>query len=297
MKHLTQMYQLSIALLLATVFFACSSTTEKTPEDNFFDPIDKIIRKKSGTGSLPQVVTRDRYAPSTSDDSKEEIMVLLLDQNKQLNDVIQQLNSLTKREIADSLKSMDTLSDLFAVRDRISNEMLLEMIREQNQRLNDVIEQLKLLSQNQYRASPNFTDALAEPSSASRLSSPKQYQVSLGYGKAIQLYQQRKYKQAIQSFDSLLNKGVNAELQDNCHFWMGVCYFHLKKINQAMDEFKDVLNIVGADKTEGAYFMIGQCYEQMGSLKDAKIAFEKMLRKYPVGNLRQIAEVKLALLK
>jgi len=179
--------------------------------------------------------------------------------------------------------------------------MLQEMIREQNLRLNDVVEQLKLLSQyqqsNQNRSSTNTTGTPHESSPESFLPSPKSYDVSLGYGKAIQLYQQRKYKSAIQAFQSLLDNGVHTELKDNCHFWIGVCYFNLNRIDQAMDKFTDVLNIAGSDKREGAYFMMGQCYEQIGANNDAKAAFEKMMRKYPAGSLKPIAEIKLALLK
>lgn len=290
MKHLTVIFPFSIAMVLATMFFACSSTdTKNTTEDEFFEPVDKITRKKSGTGSYAR------------EGVSEEIMVMLQEQNRQLNNVVQELNSLTKREFADTLKSIKNLSSSQMIQDRTSNEMLLEVIREQNLRLNDVVEQLKLLSQyqqsNQNRPYTNTAGTPLEPSSASFLSSPKLYEVSLGYGKAIQLYQQRKYRSAIQAFQSLLDNGVRTDLKDNCHFWMGVCYFDLNRIDQAMDEFTGVLNIAGSDKREGAYFMMGQCYEQIGANNDAKATFEKMMRKYPAGSLKQIAEIKLALLK
>ena len=248
-----------------------------------------MTHKKPGTGSYAR------------EGVSEEIVVMLQEQNRQLNNVVRELNSLTKRESADTLKSIKNLSGLQMIQDRASNEMLLEMIREQNLRLNDVVEQLKLLSQyqqsNQNRSYTNATGTPVEPSSASFLSSPKLYEISLGYGKAIQLYQQRKYRSAIQAFQSLLDNGVHTDLKDNCHFWMGVCYFNLNRIDQAMDEFTGVLNIAGSDKRESAYFMIGQCYEQMGANNDAKATFEKMMRKYPAGSLKPIAEIKLALLK
>ena len=290
MKHLTVVFPFSIALVVATMFFACSSTeTKTTTEDEFFEPVGKITRKKSSTGSYARAGV------------SEEILVMLQEQNRQLNTVVQELNALTRRESPDSLKSIENLSGSQLIQDRASNGMLQEMIREQNLRLNDVVEQLKLLSQyqqsNQNRSSTNTTGTSLEPSPESFLPSPKLYDVSLGYGKAIQLYQQRKYKSAIQAFQSLLDNGVHTELKDNCHFWIGVCYFNLNRIDQAMDKFTDVLNIAGSDKREGAYFMMGQCYEQMGANNDAKAAFEKMMRKYPEGSLKPIAEIKLALLK
>jgi tetratricopeptide (TPR) repeat protein len=238
MKHHVILIQLSLTLLIAMIFFACSSTSEKISEDEFFEPVDKIVHKKDGTVDFPLVLTRERYALHPNDGMKDTIMMMLREQNKQLNDVVQQLNLLTKKELADTLKSRENLSDLLTTRDRVSNGMLLEMIREQNQRLNDVIERLKLLS-----------------------------------------------------------RGDDVELRDNCQFWMGVCYFNLNRINEAIDDFTGVLSTVGSDKTESAYFMLGQCYEQIGAKKDAEIAFEKMLREYPRGSLKQVAEIKLALLK
>jgi hypothetical protein len=43
--------------------------------------------------------------------------------------------------------------------------------------------------------------------------------------------------------------------------------------------------------------MVGQCYEQIGAKKFAKLAFEKLVKEYPRGSLKQVAEKKLALLK
>jgi TolA-binding protein len=198
------------------------------------------------------------------------------------------------------MKRIETLSDIPQIQDRASNKMLLEMIREQNLRLNDIVEQLKSLSlrqeKNQSRLSSRVAESPVEQLSVSFLP-PQWYDATLGYGKAIQLYQQRKYKSAIRSFETLLKNGVETDLQDNCHFWIGVCNFRLKHVKQAISEFMTVLDITRSDKIEGAYFMLGQCYEQTGSKNHAKETFQKLVMKYPVGSLKQMAEIKLALLK
>ncbi len=259
------------------------------------------MHKKEGPGAVPHVITRERYATSVNDNMKEIIVGMIQEQNKQLDSVIQQLNILTKKELADTLKNRENLNDLLATRDRISNEVLLEMIREQNLRLNDVVEQLKLLSQNQQNSQSGAYSNLPRvdrvPPPAPHVSSQEYLDASLGYGKAIQLYQNQQYKKAIHTFQALLKGGIDVTLRDNCHFWIGVCFFNLNKANQAIDEFTSVLNTSGSDKMESAYFMIGQCYEQIGEKKLAMVAFEKMLQEYPRGSLKQVAEIKLALLK
>ena len=67
----------------------------------------------------------------------------------------QQLNLLTKKNNTGISKDTDDLNEILAKRNQISNEMLLEKIKNQNQRLNDVVKQLKLLAQNQQNQSEN----------------------------------------------------------------------------------------------------------------------------------------------
>jgi TolA-binding protein len=284
MKPITIFSQLSLALLIATAFYACSSTSEKNSTEEFFEPVAWRVRQKKAPE--PIVITRER----SDDGVNKAIIDMLREQNKRLDEVTQQLNMLTKKELTYNYKGAENIDALLSARDRVSNEALLEMIREQNQQLNDVIEQLKYLSQNQ----PNNQNSV---SSNHTNASPKRLDTSLNYRKAIQLYQRRQYKKASQAFQILLNRGIDLKLQDNCHFWMGVCYFNLKKVNQAIGEFTNALNTTGSDKIEGSYFMIGQCYEQVGAKNLAMKTFAKMLKDYPQGSLKKIAEKKIALLK
>ncbi len=296
MKHFLLIFQISTAFVLVCIFFACSSTIENTKEDNYFEPVKRNPAKKfvSSQSGFNEEYSRVGIPDSTSG----EIVLMFRRQNEQLSDIVQQLRMLAKKESAESLSSTDDLNNLLSTRERISNEILVEMIREQNERLNDVVGQLKLLTQNQQSGqSRHSVETSSEPSTESFLSSSHKYAVSYGYGQAIQLYQQKNYKKAIKAFQSLLDAGMDAALQDNCHFWKGVSCFHLNRIHQAMAEFAHVLALAESDKMEGAYFMIGQCYEKRGEKKMAKKMFEKMLTIYPHGKLKQVGEIKLALLK
>ena len=181
---------------------------------------------------------------------------------------------------------------------------MLEMIRDQNQRLNDVIEQLKVISQNQQNQRGVHSSLIArvnaepvQPVKVRPEAASKKLDASLNYGRAIKLYQNRQYEKAIAAFEAIISRSNNSKLADRCHFWMGVCYFSLKRANQAIGEFTEVLSSPKSEKAEGAYLMIGQCYEQMGARKFAKMTFEKLLREYPRGSLRQVVEKKLAFLK
>lgn len=275
MKQTAGILLFTIIILGTMLFSACSTVTQEAiVEDDFFKPVDKIVFKRPNIGL------------SASRGVSEEIIAMLREQNNQLNDVIRELNSLTKNELTDSLKSIEQVADSVTPETRVTNEAIAGTIREQNIRLQGVQKRLKSLSQRRER---NPLSSASAP--------PPMYDASQGYGKAIQLYEQRKFRSAIKEFQTLLNDGIETDLQDNCHFWIGVCEFRLKRTRRAIQEFTKVLEIPNTDKTENAYFMLGQCYEQIGSKKRAKAEFEKVLKNYPEGNLSQVVQIKLALLK
>jgi TolA-binding protein len=321
MKYLAELLQLSFVIVMTAIFFACSPVIEKPQQNDFFNPVDRIVQKKAGSDTLVTVRENDR--PYVEDSLKDSLIVLYSQQNKRLGDMIRQLNLLTKKNNSGFAKDTNDISEILANRNHISNEMLLEKIKDQNQHLNDVVEQLKILSQNQQAQSENhnllagtnavplkstpaqqvpvlITGANAVPAKsapASKVSIPRSPHASVTYGKAIELYKSQQYVNAIDVFEKLLKQKIEPTLADRYHFWMGVCYLNLNKTKQAIKEFTKVVGYSNSDKVEEAYFMLGQCYERTGAKKSAKMTYEKMLQRYPQGNLKQVVEKKLALLK
>jgi TolA-binding protein len=301
MKHLAELLQWPLTIIMTMIFFACTPAYEKTQHNDFFEPVDRIAHKKAGSDTI--ALMHQNNTVNASDALNDSLMVLYRQQNKRLRDMIQQLNLLTKKNNSSNLKGNENYDEI-PDSVHISNEMLLEKIRDQNQRLNDVIEQLKLLSQNQQNQSESHYHLVTganvvpiQPTSAQQVSASRHPNASLNYGKAIQLYKNHQYGKAIDVFEKLLDQKIEPKLADRYHFWMGVCHFNLNRSNKAINEFKDVLGYTNSDKAEEAYFMIGQCYERIGAKKSAKLTYEKMLRIYPQGSLKQVAEKKLALLK
>ncbi len=289
--------------IIVGMLSGCSSTSDKASKDDFFEPVDKIIVKQSESSATPQFLTRERYGLKTDESMKDAIIEMLRMQNRRLEDVVVQLSQLTKREIADN-SSYGNIEATLSSREKVTSQLLMEMIQNQNQRLNDVIEQLKVLAQNQQMLKGTQSSLVARVN-ASPIENPPTRKVTpvkksdafITYAKAIHLYQNKQYDEAIIAFKNLINRGIEQKLADNCHFWLGVSYFNQRKFNQAISAFKEVFNYNDSDKAESSYFMIAQCYEQMGAVKFAKITFEKLLNDYPNGALKQISEKKIALLK
>ena len=302
MKYWMTFTQLLQASMIITISIGCSSSSETVSKDEFFKPVEQIVYQSDEPKTPPQVITRQRQAIRVDEGMKDAIIEMIKEQNKRLEEVVQGLNVLTQKvDLAVNPSPNESIDKILSDRDRVSNELLLEMIRDQNQRLNNVIEQLHLLSQNQRGTHSNLVARVNGAPLKTPVARPvptrKNLDASLSYGKAIQLYQNKQYEKAIREFESLLNRGIDRKLVDNCYFWKGVCYFNLKRGNQAISAFKDVLSYSDSDKAESAYFMIGQCYEQMGAKKLAINTFGKMLKEYPKGSLKQMAQKKLAFLK
>jgi TolA-binding protein len=321
MKHSVEHLQLSLFIMLMTILSSCAPVVEKPPQNDFFRPVDRVLHQKAGSDTLALADKID--SAYTEDSLKDSLIVLYQQQNKRLNDMIQQLNLLTKKTTAGKSTYIDESSDMLAHRTTLSNEIVLEKIKDQNNHLNDVVEQLRLLSQNQQTQSEKpslhaettvvptkpapaqqipvlITDANTVPikqSPAQKVSAHQPTKSSLTYAKAIDLYKSQQYGKAIDLFEKLLNQKIEPNLADRYHFWMGVCYFNMNNSNQAIKQFTHVLGYSHSEKAEEAYFMLGQCYERTGEKKSARMTYEKLLRLYPQGNLKQVAEKKLALLK
>jgi TolA-binding protein len=119
----------------------------------------------------------------------------------------------------------------------------------------------------------------AEP----QMFSPASTTISLRneYSEGVLLFRQRKYEDALVTFSSLLDKGIEETLADHCEYWKGECHFAQHEYALAMSDFQKVLTINSSNKKSDAYFMLGRSYEQVGDLAKARWAYEELSLLYP----------------
>jgi tol-pal system protein YbgF len=111
------------------------------------------------------------------------------------------------------------------------------------------------------------------------------------YEEALGAFKSKKYKDAADAFQKMLDNKVPDEIADNCHYWIGESKYASKKYTEAMQEFEDVLKFKRSEKKGDAQFMIAQCYERMGNKMKAKEAFEKVVKDYPMSaNVKKAKE-------
>jgi TolA-binding protein len=112
------------------------------------------------------------------------------------------------------------------------------------------------------------------------------------YEGAVGLAKERKLKEAIEEFKVLLDAGIKADYADNCHYWIGLCYFGLRDYKTAIDHFKDVERFKVSEKKDDSQFMIAQSYERMGNRQQSQAEYRKFVEMYPNSEYLKRAQAK-----
>ena len=104
------------------------------------------------------------------------------------------------------------------------------------------------------------------------------------YEGAVKAFGEKKYDDAIQMFEVLLNRGIAEDQADNCHYWIGESFFGKKQYKDAMKHFEMVFQYKGSEKKADAQYMLARCYEATGDKAKAKEAYEKVTKDYPTSD-------------
>jgi tol-pal system protein YbgF len=101
------------------------------------------------------------------------------------------------------------------------------------------------------------------------------------YQEALQEYKSRKYREAIQKFETLLDTDSRHSLSDNCQYWIGESYWGLSNYQQAIVAFEKVFSFDKSNKNDAAQLKIGLCYMRLNDNVRAKTEFQKLIDNYP----------------
>ncbi|MFV1950407.1 MAG: tetratricopeptide repeat protein [Nitrospinota bacterium] len=123
---------------------------------------------------------------------------------------------------------------------------------------------------------------------------PKKREVQKGYARALHLFNDKKYKYSMELLQSLSIKDSPEDLRDNIIFWIGYCYYELKKYNEAIVEFYRVIEeYPHANKVIDAREKIGFSYYMMGENKMALKIFKELLNDNPPPDIQTRIEKKI----
>jgi TolA-binding protein len=113
------------------------------------------------------------------------------------------------------------------------------------------------------------------------------------YEGAVSLAKERKFKEAISEFQSLLDGGIRSDYADNCHYWIGLCHYGMHEYKTAIQHFQEVLKFKISEKKDDSQFMIAQSYDRMGNREQAQVEYRKFVELYPNSEYLQRAQAKI----
>jgi len=258
---LSKLSRIIFLLVLGVVFiFGCSSnqpkinTEQETAEKNQNQSeIDELF------GIINETDTETETEPATQEQDDAEVLELLGITKKQSEQAAVQETS----QADDQLKNeIDTLEQRLADRDAEIADLRSNVAAKDEE-----IGNLETGTSRKPDASSgdfNLTGSFKQD-----------------YQLALQEYNNRNYKVAIQMFEELLAGNSSHSLSDNCRYWIGESYYGLGNFNQAIIEFTKVFSFTKSNKMDAAQLKLGLCYLRLDDREKAAQEFERLISDYP----------------
>ncbi|MFP4520941.1 MAG: tetratricopeptide repeat protein [Fibrobacterota bacterium] len=95
-------------------------------------------------------------------------------------------------------------------------------------------------------------------------------------------FSQRQFDRAINGFRDIIINYPNSAFADDAAFWVGECYYAGKKYNEAVKEYRKVIDqYKDSDVLSGAFFKSGLAYGKLGNERMKKKAWEILIERFP----------------
>lgn len=130
-------------------------------------------------------------------------------------------------------------------------------------------------------SAPVKSASFTAPATVSRSSStPASMQQKL-YDKAMMLFNQNRYNESIEIFDEIANIDPKNSLTDNAFFWIGEALYYQNRYTDALQSYRKVFGAGDRNKEAAAQMRLGYCYFRLNQLEQAVIEFRKVINNYP----------------
>ncbi len=247
-------------LLVSLLFLACGGGKNKNVSDEGDVSIDQLLGIES----------EQQQPQEESDKNPEEDEVLRL------------LGITPEEEKSESAATPQEGADIESLRAEV--QKLEQELKEKEQLIQDLRRDLeekdRRLEELQQQATTLRTAKLSAPT-AGTTASTVSGTFRERYQAALQLYNARKYREAIEAFSALLAEDPNNSLSDNCQYWIGESYYGLGNYEQAIAEFEKVFAYPNSNKADAALLKLGVTYLKLGDRESARAQFEQLINSYP----------------
>jgi TolA-binding protein len=254
-----------LAVTSALILSGCSFTREPMRyRDEFFQPISMAQQQNNSMLSSANIDTLNGQLRLAT-----RAVITLSDSLKSLQQFTGSLLTST-RTLVDKISELEK-SEFLATNKQKELEQNVAVLQSENKEFSKQLMELRtrLFAGNVKVEPPIFSHTRTLAS------------LSDEYTDGMSLFRQRKYEEALTTFSSLLDKGIEENLADNCEYWIGECHFAQKDYNHAINSFQKVLTLDSSNKKMDAYFMLGKSYEQIDDLAKARWAYEELSLLYP----------------
>jgi len=101
------------------------------------------------------------------------------------------------------------------------------------------------------------------------------------YRNGLTKYHQALYYQAIEDFNTIVQRGGDMTMRANAQYWVGRCYFEKGLYDEAISALEQVQRFENSDKLDDALVMIGLAFKNKNRLPEAKLAFQELVSRHP----------------
>jgi TolA-binding protein len=104
--------------------------------------------------------------------------------------------------------------------------------------------------------------------------------VSEAYNGAMKKFKAGKYEEALSAFAGV-KEATSGKVKSAAAYWTGECLNGLKRYDDAVKVFEDVIATKGSDKRDDAQYMLAHVYLKMKDTAKAKEAYQTLIDKFP----------------
>jgi tol-pal system protein YbgF len=237
---------LPVAAVLASLCGCAASMEQRAANEALLPEIDVV-----------QVKENSEEALKLAQEAKLDVELI----NTKLTEIDNKLVALTEDVSSVSLAKIEEIENRYA--------LLVEAMK-------DLQQQISTLEVNPRVAKKAAT--FSQSSASAILKSSGEYDM---YQNGLRTFNSRNYKEAMEVFNKVLAEYEGGTYSDNCHYWIGECYYGLREYANAVTSFNKVFSFANTSKSDDAQLKIALSYLKMGQQVTAQAEFQKLLDRYP----------------
>ncbi len=224
-------------------------------------------------------------------------MQLLIEENQQLKNEISNLKEQQNRLYQDLLKKIESLNQQkinIENKGEKKDQLLNNKVKKDQEKQPNDIKKVEKNTIPQEETELDIAQTYINNDFKKNLSQYENKSEIDLYRSAFQLVKERKYKDAIDSFNAFLFLHQKSNYSSNAQYWLSESIYALGDYKNAMINFAKVVeNYPTSTKVADARLKIGYCYYSIKKWKEARFIFSNIIKDYPNTSLSQLAEKKI----